>query len=114
MQTLHEMLRESLWAAALTEAELDAVMRESHERHVPLGGLAMRCGDHAEHWIGVIDGLIKMSVTQADGRQATFTGVTAGGPAKARCSSPARGATTAWQHANHAWRACRVTRSNGW
>lgn len=79
MQTLHEMLRESLWAAALTEAELDAVMRESHERHVPLGGLAMRCGDHAEHWIGVIDGLIKMSVTQADGRQATFTGVTAGG-----------------------------------
>ena len=79
MQTLHEMLRESLWAAALNEAELDAVARESHERHVPLGGHAMRCGDPAEHWIGVIDGLIKMSVTQADGRQATFTGVTAGG-----------------------------------
>ena len=33
MQTLHEMLRESLWAAALNEAELDAVARESHERH---------------------------------------------------------------------------------
>jgi CRP-like cAMP-binding protein len=79
MQTLHKMLRKSLWAAALTEAELDAVMRESHERHVPLGGYAMRCGDHAEHWIGVIDGLIKMSVSQADGRHATFTGVTAGG-----------------------------------
>lgn len=39
----------------------------------------MRCGDPAEHWVGVIDGLIKMSVSQADGRLATFTGVTAGG-----------------------------------
>ncbi len=79
MQTLENMLRESLWAAALSEAELDAVARESHERHVPLGGHAMRCGDPAEHWIGVIDGLIKMSVSQADGKHATFTGVTAGG-----------------------------------
>ena len=79
MQTLEDMLRESLWAAALSEAELDTVARESHERHVPLGGYAMHCGDPAEHWIGVIDGLIKMSVSQADGKHATFTGVTAGG-----------------------------------
>lgn len=79
MQSLQEMLRESLWAAALSEGELDALVRESHERLVPLGGHAMRCGDPAEHWIGVIDGLIKMSVSQADGRHATFTGVTAGG-----------------------------------
>lgn len=79
MQTLQTMLRESLWAAALTENELAEVARESHERFVPVGGHAMRCGDPAEHWIGVIDGLIKMSVSQADGRHATFTGVTAGG-----------------------------------
>jgi CRP-like cAMP-binding protein len=79
MQTLDTMLRESLWAAALTEEELDTVARESHERHVPLGACAMRCGDPADHWVGVIDGLIKMSVSQPDGRRATFTGVTAGG-----------------------------------
>ena len=79
METLHDMLRNSLWAAALSETELDDIARESHERQVPLGGHAMRCGDPAEHWIGVIDGLIKMSVSQADGRHATFTGVTAGG-----------------------------------
>ena len=79
MQTLESMLRNSLWASALSEAELDAVARESHERSVPVGGYAMRCGDPAEHWVGVIDGLIKMSVSQADGRLATFTGVTAGG-----------------------------------
>ena len=79
MQTLESMLRNSLWATALSEAELDTVARESHERSVPVGGYAMRCGDPAEHWVGVIDGLIKMSVSQADGRLATFTGVTAGG-----------------------------------
>ena len=33
----------------------------------------------ADQWIGVIEGLVKMSVSQADGRHTTFTGVTAGG-----------------------------------
>lgn len=79
MQTLESTLRDSLWATALSAGELDAVVRESHERFVPVGGYAMRCGDPAEQWIGVIDGLIKMSVSQADGRHSTFTGVTAGG-----------------------------------
>lgn len=79
MQTLQSMLRESLWAATLDKAELDAVVRESHERYLPIGGYAMRCGEPADHWIGVIDGLLKMSASQADGRHTTFTGVTAGG-----------------------------------
>jgi CRP/FNR family cyclic AMP-dependent transcriptional regulator len=38
----------------------------------------LRCGEPADHWFGVIDGLIKMSVSQADGRQSTFTGITTG------------------------------------
>lgn len=39
----------------------------------------MRRGEPAEIWFGVIEGLIKMSVSQPDGRVSTFTGVTAGG-----------------------------------
>ncbi len=77
--TLEDMLRQSLWAKTLTEDELRQVVRESHERRVAAGGYAMRCGDPADHWIGVIDGLIKMSVSQPDGRVSTFTGVTGGG-----------------------------------
>ena len=77
--TLETMLRDSLWAQALSADELDRVVRESHERRVAVGGYAIRCGTRAEHWIGVIEGLVKMSVSQADGRQSTFTGVTAGG-----------------------------------
>jgi CRP/FNR family cyclic AMP-dependent transcriptional regulator len=78
-QSLHVMLRESVWAKTLTEAEFDQVLRESFERTLPVGGHSMRCGEPADHWVGVIEGLVKMSVSQADGRVSTFTGVTAGG-----------------------------------
>lgn len=77
--TFESLLRESLWAATLTPDELDQVVRESHERRIPVGGYALRCGEPADQWIGVIEGLVKMSVSQPDGRLSTFTGVTAGG-----------------------------------
>jgi len=79
MLTLETMLRESIWAATLTSNELDRVIRESHERRVSVSGYAIRCGEPADRWIGVIEGLVKMSVSQPGGRQSTFTGVTAGG-----------------------------------
>ncbi|MES2972220.1 MAG: Crp/Fnr family transcriptional regulator [Pseudomonadota bacterium] len=75
---LEEMLRCSTWAQTLTPSEMDRVISETRERQVPAGGYAIRCGEPAEHWIGVIDGLVKMSVSQADGRQSTLTGVMAG------------------------------------
>lgn len=79
MQTLEAMLRASGWAASLDEDELARVLRESHERRLGVGAYAIRCGDPADQWIGVIEGLVKMSVSHADGRVSTFTGVTAGG-----------------------------------
>lgn len=79
MLTLDAMLRGSLWASTLTPEELDRVLQETYERRVPNGGYAIRCGDPADCWIGVIEGLVKMTVSQADGKHSTFTGVTAGG-----------------------------------
>jgi CRP/FNR family cyclic AMP-dependent transcriptional regulator len=69
----------SRWALALSDSERPQVTAESFERYVPAGGYAMRCGEPADCWIGVIDGLVKMSVSQADGRVSTLTGVTDGG-----------------------------------
>jgi len=77
--SLEAMLRGSLWAGALSEDELDQVIAETRERQVPAGGYAIRCGEPADHWVGVIEGLLKISVSRADGRNTTFTGVTAGG-----------------------------------
>ncbi len=79
MQSLESMLRESVWADTLSAAELDQVVREAFERRVAIGGYAVRRGEPADSWFGVMDGLIKMSVSQPDGRVSTFTGVTAGG-----------------------------------
>lgn len=79
MQDFESALRNSLWARALNEHELDQVVAESHERRLTVGGYAMRHGSPADHWVGVIEGLIKMSVSHPDGRRSTFTGVTAGG-----------------------------------
>ena len=79
MTSLEKMLRESMWAATLEPDEFDRVLRESRERHVAEGGYALRCGEPADQWIGIIEGLVKMSVSQPDGRVSTFTGVSAGG-----------------------------------
>lgn len=76
--SLEAMLRSSKWAGTLSPQEMDRVVAETRERQVLAGGYAIRCGEPAEHWIGLIDGLVKMSVSQADGRQSTLTGVTAG------------------------------------
>ncbi len=79
MTTLETMLRRSLWAATLNPDELDRAVHEAHERRLAVGGHAMVCGEPADEWVGVIEGLLKMSVSQPDGKHPTFTGVTAGG-----------------------------------
>lgn len=79
MRTLHEMLRGSLWAGGLSPEQFEWVSRNTHERRVAAGGLVVRMGEPAEQWTGIIEGLAKMSITMADGRTASFTGVTAGG-----------------------------------
>ena len=38
-----------------------------------------RMGQPVEHWIGVIDGLLKMSVASPDGKVSTLTGINSGG-----------------------------------
>lgn len=79
MQTLESALRDSVWANTLNPEELDRVVGESFERHIAVGACAVRRGEPADLWFGVIDGLVKMSVSLPDGRLSTFTGVTAGG-----------------------------------
>jgi len=77
--TLEDTIRHSVWGRLLTPPELDRAVAESRERPVPVGGYVARMGQPAEHWIGVIDGLMKMSVTSPDGKVSTLTGMGAGG-----------------------------------
>lgn len=79
MTTLADAVRSAIWAQALNPDELARVLGEITERKITAGGYACREGKPVNHWIGVVEGLVKLSVVSAGGKAATFTGVPTGG-----------------------------------
>ena len=73
------MLRASLWARSLSPAQLARVEEETVVRDLPVGVPVCRKGEPVEHWIGLVDGLVKMTSVSPEGKTTTFTGVTSGG-----------------------------------
>jgi CRP-like cAMP-binding protein len=76
---LQQLLDASTWARALPPELRARVDAETVVRHCPAGTLVCRKGRPVEHWIGVVDGLVKMTNVSADGKPTTFTGVSTGG-----------------------------------
>jgi CRP/FNR family transcriptional regulator, cyclic AMP receptor protein len=74
-----DMLRESPWATSLTPEQLARVEAEVVERSYAGGSYVCRKNDPADHWIGVVDGLLKMSSVSPEGKTVTFTGMRNGG-----------------------------------
>ncbi len=77
-------LKESLqiaaaWYALLTDEQQTRVLRDMSVAHYPAGAIIEHKGEMAYAWIGVLDGLIKVSVGNSDGKMASLTGVPAGG-----------------------------------
>lgn len=54
------------------------VREEMHEIHVPAGVALCRMNDAPLHWYGAIEGLLKWSVSTADGRSVTLGGLSVG------------------------------------
>lgn len=79
MKTLSDLLRTSLWTRSLTAAQIARVEAETRVRELPVGVPVCRKGEPVEHWIGLIDGLVKMTSVTPEGKTTTFTGVTSGG-----------------------------------
>ncbi len=79
MLTLTGMLDASMWARNLAPDHLQRVTAEITQRDVPASAFACRKGEPVEHWIGVISGLLKISIVSAAGRSMTLTGIAAGG-----------------------------------
>jgi CRP-like cAMP-binding protein len=71
------LLEASLWSRPLDEATRRQLGAELIERSVPAGGYVCRKGEPVEHWIGVIDGLLKLSNISASGKAVTLAGVPA-------------------------------------
>jgi CRP-like cAMP-binding protein len=79
MATLDETLRASIWGRALSAEQLARVAGEIIERRFPAGSHVCRNGEAVLHWIGVIDGLVKLCNVSPEGKSATLAGVPAGG-----------------------------------
>ncbi|MCH8503588.1 MAG: Crp/Fnr family transcriptional regulator [Ectothiorhodospiraceae bacterium] len=77
--SLEDVLRDSLWARDLSPDAFENVRRHVGEKHVKPGEFVCHQGRSAVHWIGVIDGLVKLTALSPEGKSVTFTGITAGG-----------------------------------
>lgn len=75
---LLDMLRSAPWARSLTAEQMARVETDVIERFVPAGGYVCRKGEPVEHWIGTIEGLLKMCCVSREGKTITFTGVLGG------------------------------------
>jgi len=79
MRTLRDLLAVSRWAESLPDDLRARVESESFTRLCAAGALVCRKGERVEHWIGVVDGLVKMANVSAEGKPMSFTGIASGG-----------------------------------
>ncbi len=78
MTSLHDMLRTSLWAQALTAEQWARVETTVFERKVAAQQCVCRKGEPVDYWYGIVEGLVKMAGLSPSGKLTTFTGLPAG------------------------------------
>ena len=79
MSKLDKAIEASRWVSGLTPEQRRRIEIDTVVRTVDKGGYVCRKGKPANHWIGVIDGLVKLATMSVDGKLTTFTGVPSGG-----------------------------------
>ena len=73
--TLRAMLHTAPWYAGLDEAQRARIEADVVEREVTAGTYVARRGDAPDHWMGVVEGLLKMSNVSPQGKLVTFAGM---------------------------------------
>jgi CRP-like cAMP-binding protein len=79
MRSLADFVAAAPWAARLDAAQRARVLAETLVRPAAAGSLVCRKGEPVEHWVGVVDGLVKMANVSTDGKPTSFTGIPSGG-----------------------------------
>ena len=78
--SLSESLQASTgWFPVLSAEERERVVRDVSSADYPAGAMIERKGEPATAWLGVLNGLVKVSVGNQDGKLASLMGVPAGG-----------------------------------
>lgn len=76
--SLDELLAQSPWFTSLDATAQRQVRADTSERAIAAGQFLGRHGDRQHVWFGVLEGLIKWSITAHDGRTVTLGGQLAG------------------------------------
>lgn len=76
--TLDALLAESSWYGQIGAAAQQQVRADMHERSLAVGESLGHPGEAQHHWYGVLEGLLKWSVTAPDGRTVTLGGQSVG------------------------------------
>lgn len=77
--TLDAAIAQSRWARGLSPEELDRARLGMSEKQIVAGGFICRTGEMPTCWLGVIDGLVKMSSDWVTGKTASYAGIPTGG-----------------------------------
>ncbi|MDF3838833.1 Crp/Fnr family transcriptional regulator [Cupriavidus basilensis] len=76
---LNDFVDRCVWAADLSPEQRDVVRRAMCVREYSQGDYVCHKGDMAEHWMGVLEGIVKITTVSPSGKSVTFTGVPTGG-----------------------------------
>jgi CRP/FNR family cyclic AMP-dependent transcriptional regulator len=69
------MLAGAAWVQGLTPGERQRAERETFSRVYPKGGYVFQAGETVDYWMGVVDGLAKMTISLSDGASTSFVAV---------------------------------------
>ncbi len=75
MSKLSQAIANAVWAQGLTPEERQRVERDTFSRIYPKGGYVFRVGEVVDYWMGVVDGLAKMTIVLSDGATTSFVAV---------------------------------------
>ena len=72
------LLNNSPWMPVLSEQEQRRVRADIHARHFDADAMVCRRGELVGHWIGVIEGVVKINNVSASGKATTLIGFAPG------------------------------------
>jgi CRP-like cAMP-binding protein len=75
---LRSFFETSAWRTGLTDDQIERVHREAFARNYQAGATVCARGSPALHWLGVVEGILKVDTVSVDGRSTTFAGVPSG------------------------------------
>ena len=78
-------IESSAWRIGLNDEQIERVHREAFTRSYAAGATIRARGAPSVHWLGVVDGILKVNTESPDGKSTTFAGIPSGASAKALC-----------------------------